>query len=607
MSAIYGYVRKADSAGGFRGNGSLPEWLKSNPAYQVNAHFDRNAVFYVTDECGSRKSAPQMFTADGTLVLFFGHLINRHEIHQKAGAQGLLMDVPDVRLVAMAYQKWGDNCNDHLDGEYSFAVWNGATGKLILSTDHLGSRSLYYYDTAEAFIFSSRIDHIHRATGRSFSVNEHILIKHLLKQNYSSETYHPDIFRIPAASQLVIERGKLVLKKYWQLEARGKFKFSRREDWYACLRELTTTAILARVGKGKTGLLLSGGLDSGLIAAVLAHTLKQKNETLYGFSSVLTHDKVHDEKPFIAQLLAAHPNISVQYDSAEGLSPISNIRSSVEMTEQFPAPIHYMLSRLIQNAGHHGVDVLYSGIGGDQWISAQGNRVIFNLTQTGHFASALQLLRQMKHFSKRSWPSLIKHELLVHLDLYSFYREHVRREKYPKTHYVLPAVAVNFPYKKYSSWVEKNLDGINTGNIGRILQVVSQSCANNDMIASFPFYDKNLLEFLADIPPQLYLWGGYGRSLFRNAFSEILPEPLLWRQTKTPLIPDQHFRVAADLSQLQAIILNLSQLGEVKNILDHRKIANDLELATATSDRDILLDLAYLGTTLAGMELVRNG
>ncbi|MGB7035592.1 MAG: hypothetical protein WBD71_08695, partial [Xanthobacteraceae bacterium] len=66
-----------------------------------------------------------------------------------------LRDMPDSALLLRAYTKWGENCAEHLLGDFAFAIWDGRGAKLVLGRDHMGQRAIFYYRHNDFLIFAS--------------------------------------------------------------------------------------------------------------------------------------------------------------------------------------------------------------------------------------------------------------------------------------------------------------------------------------------------------------------------------------------------------------------------------------------------------------------
>ncbi|MBC8145382.1 MAG: asparagine synthetase B, partial [bacterium] len=95
----------------------------------------------------------------GTIVLAADARIdNRDELFNALGYGGAdRKQLGDVALIAHAFRKWGEDCVEHLVGDFAFAIWNEADQSLYCARDRMGVRPLYYYVSDSLFAFASEI------------------------------------------------------------------------------------------------------------------------------------------------------------------------------------------------------------------------------------------------------------------------------------------------------------------------------------------------------------------------------------------------------------------------------------------------------------------
>ncbi len=69
-----------------------------------------------------------------------------------------LTGTPDSALLLRAYKIWGENCAEHLLGDFAFAIWDGRAKKLVLGRDHMGQRAVLYHAAADFFVFATDLN-----------------------------------------------------------------------------------------------------------------------------------------------------------------------------------------------------------------------------------------------------------------------------------------------------------------------------------------------------------------------------------------------------------------------------------------------------------------
>ncbi len=79
---------------------------------------------------------------------------NREDLAEAFGLSFAdIRDMPDSAFILRAYKKWGDDCAEHLLGDFAFAIWDGRAKRLLLGRDHMGQRYIHYHQ-AKSFLYS---------------------------------------------------------------------------------------------------------------------------------------------------------------------------------------------------------------------------------------------------------------------------------------------------------------------------------------------------------------------------------------------------------------------------------------------------------------------
>lgn len=178
---------------------------------------------------------------------------------------------PDCQLISHAYAVWGTSCTDHLKGDFSFAVWDAKYEHLFCARDHFGLKPFYYARIGDVFLFSNTLRCIQMHSGVSRELNEAAIGDFLLfglNCDIATTTFR-DIQRLPPAHSLTISREKLQTKRYWTPPTDGRVRYVRPEEYVEAFNALLESAVADRMRTDHIGVLLSGGLDSSSVAAVV--------------------------------------------------------------------------------------------------------------------------------------------------------------------------------------------------------------------------------------------------------------------------------------------------------------------------------------------------
>jgi len=126
---------------------------------------------------------------------------------------------PDGRLVALAYQKWGEDSPRHLFGDWSFAAWHDRNRRLFLARDQLGNTGLYYYHRPPFFAFASHPDGIFALPGIERRINEKHIASYLtfISLGEKEDTCWMDIrMLLPGCAMTATPRG-IETRVHWEM------------------------------------------------------------------------------------------------------------------------------------------------------------------------------------------------------------------------------------------------------------------------------------------------------------------------------------------------------------------------------------------------------
>ena len=235
---------------------------------------------------------------DGTIWLAYnGEVYNAPTLRAGLEAAGHCFKThTDTETIAHAYEQWGDDCVARLRGMFAFAVWDSKRHRLLLARDRFGVKPLYYAEHKGRFAFASEVRPLLEALPALPRRANLTALQQLFAFGFipSPLTAFEGIYKLPAAHFLVFENGKAAIRPYWQLcyplngQHRKIDPLDAAEEFVARLREAVDAWRLSDVPVGS---LLSGGVDSASLAALLAELSGGQIHTFtIGFTAA-THDE----------------------------------------------------------------------------------------------------------------------------------------------------------------------------------------------------------------------------------------------------------------------------------------------------------------------------
>ena len=226
-----------------------------------------------------RSRQPMVDAASGTALVFNGTIYNYPELRAELIDLGHVFHSDgDTEVILRAYLEWGEACVERLHGMFAFAIWNRE--ELFLARDRLGIKPLYYSENLGRFRFASTPQALIAAGGVDTSIDA-VALHHLFTLHAvvpAPRTILNGIRKLAPGTTLTVNaRGELCHRKYWSLKAQRPAQPAAQSEWgeaewteaiHDSLRQAVKKRI--EIADVKVGVLLSGGLDSSLLVALLA-------------------------------------------------------------------------------------------------------------------------------------------------------------------------------------------------------------------------------------------------------------------------------------------------------------------------------------------------
>ncbi len=209
-------------------------------------------------------------------LVFNGAIYNYKELRSELQGKGYhFFSEGDSEVILKAWHTWGEACVERLHGMFAFAIWDEHKHQLFLARDRFGIKPLYYTADTERFRFASNMQALLAAGDIDTRINpiglHHQFTLHGVVP--APHTILSGIKKLPPAHTLLIEAGgRQKLQQYWTLSATRPATSRSDDDWLEAIHESLRAAVRRRneIADVPVGVLLSGGLDSSLLVALLA-------------------------------------------------------------------------------------------------------------------------------------------------------------------------------------------------------------------------------------------------------------------------------------------------------------------------------------------------
>lgn len=352
----------------------------------------------------SEKGKQPMSNEEGTVwITYNGEVYNFQELRTELEEKGhKFKSNTDTEVIIHAYEEYGENCLQKLNGMFAFCIYDSNKKELFLARDRLGKKPLFYYWNGEEFIFASELKSI-LATDFFEKELDYTSLNYFLSYNYIINPHTPfkNIYKLPPASYITVKKNNLEVKQYWDLEFKEENK--SKSDYIEQLISLLQDSVRMRqISDVPIGAFLSGGLDSSLVVALMS---KIHSESIKTFTIGFENENFDETK--YARIVSEHCNTNhtefkVDVDCVKTLPKI--IWAFDEPYSDLSAiPIYYLNER-----AKGKVKVILTGDGGDELFAGYKRYLPYTFDKYYYkFPSfirknlALSILNKREHKNKR--------------------------------------------------------------------------------------------------------------------------------------------------------------------------------------------------------------
>lgn len=326
-----------------------------------------------------------MLSASGRYVLAYnGEVYNHLELRREleaAHAASAWRGHSDTETLLAGLEAWGvETTLKRSVGMFAFALWDRQTRTLILARDRVGEKPLYYGWQGETFLFGSELKALRAHPAFNAGVDRGALAL-LLRRNYIPAPYsiHPDIHKLLPGSWIELRQGQRDIQPhvYWSLSEvaeRGSadpFAGSDEEAVDELARVLGNAVAGQCVADVPLGALLSGGIDSSLIAALMqAQGSRPVRTFTIGFEDT-TYDESAHAHAMAMHLGTEHTELRLSASDALDLIPSMPLMYDEPFADSSQLPTH-----LVMKLARQHVTVALSGDAGDEFFGGY-NRHVF--------------------------------------------------------------------------------------------------------------------------------------------------------------------------------------------------------------------------------------
>ena len=205
-------------------------------------------------------------------VVFNGEIYNFPELKRELEGYGFIFRTQsDTEVIVHGYKKWGLDVFSHLNGMFGLAIWDVARKRLVIARDAFGIKLVYYKLKDGSISFGSEIRAIQAADSEKTEIDPASLNLFLrYRFTPSPHTIYKGIRKLASGTMMIVEDGSAKVERWYKFKPEPFSKMpsdeEAKEELLAIYRRAVKRHLLSDV---PVGLLLSGGLDSGLLLGLM--------------------------------------------------------------------------------------------------------------------------------------------------------------------------------------------------------------------------------------------------------------------------------------------------------------------------------------------------
>lgn len=488
---------------------------------------------------------PMSDEGESVWVVFNGEVYNYRELRTELIGRGhRFRTESDTEVIVHGYKEWGTGVLERLNGMFGLAIWDVARQRLVVARDAMGIKLVYYHLADGMVTFGSELRAV-LAAGTERPALDQIAVKQFLQLRYtpSPRTIFRDVRKLAPGAMLVAERGECRQER-WYTHTPKPFgsEFSEREAEDELLRLYEAAVERHLLSDVPVGLLLSGGLDSGLLLALMRRHGADWPTYTVGYGQDFVDDELRDAAESARLLGGRH--VEVRLDRGEFERALPAIVAAVEepIASSSIVPMYFVCARARQD-----VKVVLVGQGPDELFCGYKRHVGMRYGETwrrlpaairGLTGAAVRMLPRNETAKRGVYALAIDDRL----------------ERYEHVFSLASTATImglfrdgQFPggSQRIDAWQELEPEMRHLDDLAGFQHVEIRSSLPDELLmfgdklsmahgleARVPYLDRTVVEFSERLPASLKVRGRTGKWLHRRVCGRVLPPVILDRKKR---------------------------------------------------------------------------
>jgi asparagine synthase (glutamine-hydrolysing) len=490
-------------------------------------------------------------------VTFNGEIYNYRELRDDLIQRGHRFGtVSDTEVIVHAYEQYGAGCVKRFRGMFAFALWDAKSQELFIARDRVGKKPLFYGLASSEFVFASELQGLLQHPGIRKEVAPEAIDEYLTYGYIPApRTAFRGVHKLLPGHYLTIsmaatQQGLPLPRQYWRLNYEPKQQIGEQEAVAGLLSVLKEAVRLRLIADVPLGALLSGGIDSSLVVALMSQLSDRPVKTF----SIGFDEQAFNELPYARQVAerygTEHHEMVVRPNALEVLPQL--VRHYGEPFADSSAVPSYYVAQMTRRH----VTVALNGDGGDECFA--GYDRYLGSTMADRYQRVPRVLRERlfeplatlipDHLPRRHRLGQLKRFMKVaaqtpanrYVHWMSYFRAGQKKQLYS------PGFQDQIGHIDAADWLKSRyaaLNGHGTDALDHILALDVESYLPYDLLvkmdiaamansleARSPFLDHKVLEFAATLPAHFKIRGRTLKYILKKSCRELLPAGILKRR-----------------------------------------------------------------------------
>jgi len=488
-----------------------------------------------------------MSDSEGKLWLVFnGEIYNFLELRQELEALGhRFKSQCDTEVIIYGYKQWGADVLQRLNGMFGLALWDTTTKRLLVARDAMGIKPIYYAVRDDVLYFGSEIRAIQAALGEKAEVDP-VALNLFLRYRYTPSplTVFSGINKLAPGEMLIVENGAVHISRWYNYKPKVGSAPKPAEAREALLEVYKRAVKRHLISDVPVGLLLSGGIDSGLLLGLMSLFGKSWPTFTVGYGTSFKDDELKDAAETAAFYSAKNSPVLLDRPTFEAALP-----KIVDILEEPVASSSIVPMYFVSGRAREEVKVALIGQGPDELFGGYTRHLGVAYGEywrklpaavRGPISAAASAMSSREEIKRAAYSLGIKDRLRRYQQVFSIESGAVVDDLFQDG--ILPPLAgdrvLDF-WSPYSSAIEEldELGGFQLLEIrsslpDELLIYADKLSMIHSLEARIPFLDREVVEFAQNLPSEYKVRRGSRKWLHRQVCREFLPPSIIGRKKR---------------------------------------------------------------------------